>query len=81
MGKIDRYKKNNQSGIMGVGFNKSSQQWRARITVNGVPIYLGSFNNKEDAIKTRLQAEIKYFGEFAPQKHLYEQYGITEQND
>ena len=80
-GKNRSLQKNNQSGITGVGFNKSSQQWRARITVNGVPIYLGSFNNKEDAIKARLQAEIKYFGEFAPQKHLYEQYGITEQND
>lgn len=27
--------------------------------------------------KARLKAEIKYFGEFAPQKHLFCQYGIN----
>lgn len=46
--------------------------------------YDNSLYNKDDkidAIKARLKAEIKYFGEFAPQKHLYEQYRITEQND
>lgn len=32
---------------------------------------------KDDAIKARLNVEVKYFGEFAPQKHLYKQYGIT----
>ena len=42
---------------------------------------LGYFNIKEDAIKTRLEAEAKYYGEFAPQRHLFEQYGITQQND
>ena len=44
--------------------------------------YLGSFSNKDDAIKARLNAEAKYFGKFAPQRHLFEQYGInTKQND
>ena len=37
--------------------------------------------NQEDAIKARLKAELKYFGEFAPQKHLFKQYGIATQND
>ena len=37
---------------------------------------------REDAIIARLRAEIKYFGDFAPQKHLFKQYGInTQQND
>ena len=45
-------------------------------------MFLGHFDNKDDAIRARLNAEVKYFGEFAPQKHLYEQYGIkTPQND
>lgn len=33
---------------------------------------------KEGAIKLRLEAEKKYFSEFAPQKYLFEQYGIQE---
>ena len=41
---------------------------------------LGRFSDKEDAIKARLQAEAKYFKEFAPQRHLFKQYGILEDN-
>ena len=45
-------------------------------------IWLGYFINKEDAIRAKLNAEAKYFGEFAPQQNLYEQYRIeTQQND
>ena len=42
---------------------------------------LGYFTNKNDAIKARLNGEVKYFGEFSSQKHLYEQYGIDEPKD
>ena len=63
------------SGLIGVTFNQN-KKWMAKITYNQKQIYLGSFINKDDAIKARLEAEKKYFGEFAPQKHLYEQYGI-----
>lgn len=49
--------------------------------VENKEIYLGTFTLKEDATKARLAAEAKYFGEFAPQKHLFEEYGIlTIQN-
>lgn len=41
-------------------------------------MHLGSFSDKEDAIKARLQAEAKYFKKFAPQRHLFKQYGILE---
>lgn len=68
--------KNNSSGVSGVGWMKRLQKWRARITYNEKPIYIGIFDNKEDAIKARLKAEKEYFGEFAPQKELFEQYGI-----
>ena len=34
------------------------------------------FNTKEEAIIARLKAEKYYLGEFAPQKHLFEEYGI-----
>lgn len=45
--------------------------------VENKEIYLGAFASKDDAIKTRLEAEAKHFGEFAPQRHLFEEYGIT----
>jgi len=53
----------NKSGVTGVRYNKN--KWEANITLNGKTLYLGSFINKEDAIKTRKEAEEKYFGEFA----------------
>lgn len=68
--------KNNISGITGVGYMKKLDKWRARITVDDKSIYLGLFENKEDAICTRLKAEKEYFGEFAPQQHLFTEYGI-----
>lgn len=70
--------KNNTSGIIGVSFNKESGMWHAQIGINKSKIHLGLFADKTDAIVARLKAEQKYFGEFAPQKHLYEQYGINE---
>ena len=71
--------KNNSSGVIGVGWKKDVQKWRVRITIDGKSKLLGEFINKDDAIKVRLEAEQKYFGEFAPQKHLFEQYGITKE--
>lgn len=68
---------NNTSGIIGVSFRKETKKWRARIHINKKQKSLGDFENKNDAIKTRLEAEAKYYGEFAPQRHLFEQYGIT----
>lgn len=55
---------NNTSGVAGVSFDKSCEKWFAQITLNGKHIFLGYFSNKEDAIKARLEAEIKYFGEY-----------------
>lgn len=40
---------------------------------------LSRFVNKEDAIRARLRAERQYFGEFAPQRHLFEEYGIEDE--
>ena len=41
------------------------QQWRAEIKINIKTIYLGFFNNKDDAIAARKSAEEKYFGEYS----------------
>lgn len=71
----------NNSGVTGVYYRTDNNKWKSEIMVNYRNKSLGCFIYKEDAIKARLQAEAKYFGEFAPQQHLFEQYGITQQND
>jgi hypothetical protein len=59
-------KKNNKSGYKGViwypynNYNK----WKATIKVNSKTINLGYFDNIEDAVKVRKEAELKYFGEY-----------------
>ncbi len=72
---------NNTSGIIGVYWNSDRARWVAQIQCGQIRKTLGYFIQKEDAIKSRLNAEIKYFGEFSPQGHLFEQYNITQQND
>lgn len=68
--------KSNTSGIIGVEWRKRNNKWCANITINKNRIWLGYFKDKKDAIIARLQAEDKYFGVFAPQRHLFEEYGI-----
>lgn len=50
----------NKSGFTGVRFDKVNSRWISEITVNGKAIYLGSFTQKEEAIKKRKEAEIKF---------------------
>lgn len=52
----------NTSGHGGVYKNRN--RWRARIKVDNKLINLGSYENIEDAVKARKEAEKKYFGEF-----------------
>ena len=72
---------NNTSGIIGVNWHKHRQKWVARININCQRIIIGYYVNKEDAIIARLKAENEYYGKFSPQIHLFEQYGITQQNN
>lgn len=53
---------NNTSGILGVRYRADRDKWYAEIQFNKQKINLGSYIKKEDAIKARLEAEIKYFG-------------------
>lgn len=55
---------NNTSGVTGVSWYKKYEKWRVRIQVNNKDILIGYFDDKEEAIKARKEAEIKYFGEF-----------------
>ena len=73
---------NTTSDVIGVCFDKSRSQWMAYIhTDKHKSKTLGRFTNLSDAIKARLQAEVKYFGKFAPQIHLFEKYGIVYKED
>ena len=79
-------RKDNTSGYIGVTLDKKTGMWEAQLSVHKKCLHLGKFVEKTDALKERLRAELKYFGpEFAPQRHLFEEYGIapfnTSQND
>lgn len=56
---------NNSSGVTGVRYDKRKSKWVAVIRYNKKTIYLGSFDNKDDAIKARKNGENKYFGEYS----------------
>lgn len=71
----------NTSGVIGVCWHNQASKWLAQIQVGNTHLYLGVYDKFKDAVVVRLQAELKYFGvEFAPQKHLFEQYGINTYN-
>ena len=60
--------KNNTSGVTGVTKTKHGT-WKARITVDRKEIHLGNYKSLDKAAKARRNAEIKYFGDYAPKKH------------
>lgn len=57
-------RKNNTSGIKGVNFHKKANKWQARICISQTFIYIGLFDNIEDAIKARQEKAKELFGEF-----------------
>lgn len=74
-------RKDNSTGVSGVHFDERSGCYIARIQANKKRVQLGKFNSLDDAIKARLKAEVKYYGSFAPQEHLFEKYGIQTLDD
>lgn len=54
---------NNTSGKTGVVLNKRSQKWIVTINVNKERVYVGTFENIEDAVSAREEAEVKFYGE------------------
>ena len=67
---------NNKSGFIGVYWDKYYNKWVAQIKNNQKTIKLGSFTNKNDAVIARLKAEKDIYRDFAPQRHLFEEYNI-----
>lgn len=57
--------RNNTSGSIGVCWDKRYQKWRAYISKNKKRIELGHFDNFDDAVKARRDAEDKYHNEFS----------------
>lgn len=55
----------NTSGIVGVSYRKDRDKWRAEINYENKYIYLGMFDNFEDAVEIRKDAEEKYFGKWS----------------
>lgn len=52
-----RISKRNTSGKVGVTFNKRAGKWRAWINIDGKANALGYFNNIDDAVSARIEAE------------------------
>ena len=55
----------NTSGFKGVSWNADCQCWQAHIMVNKKSMYLGLFENPEDAAEAYMAAAVEHFGEFA----------------
>lgn len=67
---------NNTSGVVGVSYSKQRSKWRAYIKINNKYMHLGYYNDFQDAVKIRSEAEIKYFGEYR-----YKDEKMSKRND
>ena len=63
--------------ISGVSWSTEKKKWASYIQVDGKYTALGRFTDYDLAVKTRLEAEKRYYREFSPNQHLFEAYGIT----
>lgn len=57
--------KNNKSGCKGVYWSKQYKVWIAQVTINNKTKRIGQSTNYEDAVKMRIEAAKKYYGEYA----------------
>ncbi|MEG2001002.1 MAG: AP2 domain-containing protein [Evtepia sp.] len=53
--------KANKTGVVGVNWDKSRNKWQASIRFQRKKIYLGRYDQFEDAVKARKNGENKYF--------------------
>lgn len=72
--------KGKSSNVVGVSYYSKNGKWVAELSYNYKRIFRKYFNTEEEAILARLNAEVKHIPlEFAPNRHLYEQYDIVTQ--
>ncbi len=57
---------NNTSGHSGISWNKGKGKWECYIRIDGRQRNIGCFDDLADATCARAEAEVKYYGEFAP---------------
>lgn len=62
--KNKKVQSNNTSGVAGVSFHANKGQWYARISFKGKSHSLGYYDNLEDAIAARKEAEKRLFDNF-----------------
>ena len=55
----------NTTGMAGVSLQKETGKYMVRIGVNKERLYLGLYSTYEEAVKVRLEAEKKYYGDYA----------------
>lgn len=65
--------KHNTSGTTGVLWDKSREKWKAEIIFKKKKYYLGRYDNKEDAVAARKEAEERLHKEFLREKGIIEQ--------
>lgn len=53
------------SNFKGVSYCKTNKKWRAYITIDGIFNSLGYYKSKEEAILSRIEADLHYFKEFS----------------
>lgn len=69
-GKNISLKINNKSGMAGVRYDKATNKWQVRITVDRKIVHIGRYKSLEDAMAARVNAELKYYGDFAPNRKV-----------
>ena len=55
---------NNTSGVKGVFWHKIRKKWQASLQIDKKLLHLGIYNDKQEAIHARREAEEKYFGKY-----------------
>lgn len=60
----------NTSGRKGVYFHKSIGKWTASIRINGKLSHIGTFDNINDAIEARSNAEKTHYGELSREQRI-----------
>jgi hypothetical protein len=73
--------KNNKSGYPGVSWHSRDEKWQARIGHYGKRKSLGTFDNLEDAIAARIQAENKTYTHNSRIKSKQQELGCSDALD
>jgi hypothetical protein len=54
----------NKIGVSGISWRNDTNKWRVRIGLDYIEINIGQYDNLEDAIEARKNAEKKYYGDY-----------------